>query len=192
MRKLIAIEFVSLNGVMEAPERWHFPFVDPELQAEINEASIHSAEALLLGRVTYEAFAATWPLLTQNEHGIADRINAMPKYVVSNTLERAEWNNSSIIDGRNLAEEVSKLKRQPGGNINIIGSATLVHSLLAIDLIDEVRLWIHPVLVNGGKHLFDDGLESKSMRLLESKTHERGVVSVLYQPAPIQAIMSHT
>ena len=182
MRKIIASEFVSLNGVVEAPETWHFPFVDDQFQAEIN-ASIHSINALLLGRTTYDIFAASWPLRTQNEFGIADKLNTMLKYVVSTTLEWAEWNNSSIIKG-NLAEEISRLKRQPGGNIGIVGSTTLVRSLLQLDLIDEVRLWVHPIVVNGGERLFNDGFGSHSMRLLESKTHETGVVSLLYQPLP--------
>jgi dihydrofolate reductase len=181
MRKVIASEFVSLNGVMEAPETWHFPFVDAELQSEINDASVHSLETLLLGRVTYDTFAAFWPLHTQNEFGISDKINSMSKVVVSSTLERAEWNNSSIING-NLAEEISRLKQQPGGNIGIIGSAKLVQSLLAMDLIDEVRLWVHPIVINGGARLFNEGFGSHSMTLLESKTHGTGVVTLLYRP----------
>ncbi len=187
MRKIIASEFVSLNGVMEAPEKWHFPFVNSELQAEIN-ASIHSADTLLFGRITFEIFAKHWSSKTQNEHGIADKLNSMPKYVVSTMLEKADWNNSSVING-NLTEEISRLKRQAGGDIGIIGSAKLVESLLQLDLIDEIRLWVHPVVVKGGQHLFGDKLESKALHLLESKTHETGVVTVLYQTAPYQAFI---
>jgi dihydrofolate reductase len=189
MRKVIASEIVSLNGVMEAPEQWHFPFINVDLQAEIN-ASIHSVDALLFGRVTFEIFAKHWSSKTQNEHGIADKLNSVPKYVVSTTLEHADWNNSSIIGG-NLKEEISRLKNQAGGDIGIIGSAKLVESLLQLDLIDEIRLWVHPVVVRGGQHLFGDQLESKAMHLLESKTHETGVVSVLYQTAPMQALTDH-
>jgi dihydrofolate reductase len=183
MRKIVASEYVSLNGVAQAPETWHFPFIDDQFLAEIN-ASIHSIDALLLGRTTYEIFAASWPLRTQNEFGMADKLNAMPKHVVSTTLEHTEWNNSSIIRGEHLAEEISRLKRQPGGDIGIMGSAKLVQSLLRLDLIDELRLWVHPIVVNAGAHLFHDGLGSHSMRLLESKTHEKGVVSLLYRPVP--------
>lgn len=185
MRKIIASEFVSLNGVMEAPEQWHFPFVNFDLQAEIN-ASLRAASALLFGRVTFEIFAKHWSSKTQNEHGIADQLNRVPKYVVSTTLEHADWNNSSIIKG-NLKEEISRLKRQADGDIGIIGSGKLVESLLQLDLIDEIRLWVHPVVVRGGQHLFGDHLESKALHLLESKTHDTGVISSLYQPVFAQA-----
>jgi dihydrofolate reductase len=186
VRKIIASEFVSLNGVMEAPEQWHFPFINFDLQAEIN-ASIHAADALLFGRVTFEIFAKHWSSKTHNEHGIADQLNRVPKYVVSTTLEHTDWNNSSILKG-NLKEEILRLKMQTGGDIGIIGSAKLVESLLQMDLIDEIRLWVHPVVVKGGQHLFSDQFDSKTMHLLESKTHETGVVSVLYQTAPLRAL----
>lgn len=179
MRKIIVSEFLSLDGVMEAPEQWHFPFVNSELQAEIN-AGIHASDALLLGRITYEIFAGYWPTQTHNEFGIADKLNSQPKYVVSSTLEKVDWNHSTLIKG-NIVEAITKLKQQPGGDISVTGSATLVQSLLQADLIDEYRLMIHPIVVGSGIRLFTDGGEQKVLKLIETKTFSSGVVILMYQ-----------
>lgn len=181
MRKIIAFEYVSLDGVMdmEASEQWHLPFWNDELAKDAHDL-LFASDALLLGRVTYEGFAATWPSIT-DEQGFADRMNSLPKYVVSTTLTQVEWNNSRLIKG-NVAEELTKLKQQPGQNILIYGSADLVHTLTQQDLIDEYRLWVHPVIVGRGKRLFKDGADTKVLKLIETKTFSSGVVALTYRP----------
>jgi len=180
MRKLIVSEFVTLDGVIEAPEEWQFPYLSEDLSEQI-VAEVHSAEASLLGRNTYEIFAASWPQRMHNEFGVADKLNSEPKYVVSSSLEKTEWNNSMLIKG-DVEEEVRKLKQQPGGAIRVVGSAALVQSLMKTGLIDEFRLMVHPVVIGRGKHLFNDMLDMTNLELVESKTFESGVVLLCYQP----------
>ena len=143
MRKLCVLEYVTLDGVMEAPERWQFPYLSDDVQDEIR-TNLDAMAALLLGRVTYEIFAAHWPLRTHNEFGVADKMNSVPKFVVSTTLERAAWNNSTLLRG-NVLDEITALKQQIGGTIGVIGSAALARSLMQADLIDEYQLLVHPV-----------------------------------------------
>lgn len=181
MRKVIVYEYVTLDGVMESPDKWQFPYYSDDV-AEFNKAQILAFDASLLGRVTYEMFASYWPLQTHNEFGIADKVNSTPKFVVSSTLKKAEWNNSTIIK-KNVVEEITKLKRQPGGHIGITGSATLVQSLMQHDLIDEYRLMVHPVVLGSGKRLFRDGSDTKALKLADTKTFSSGVVVLSYQPA---------
>ena len=181
MRKVIVSEFVTLDGVMESNEKWQFPYYSDDL-AEFNKAQILALDAILLGRVTYEVFASSWPSRTNNEFGIADKLNSTPKFVVSSTLEKAEWNNSTLIK-ENVAEEIANLKRQPGGDIGITGSATLIQSLMQSDLIDEYRLLVHPVVVGSGKRLFRDGNKA-ALKLIKTKMFSSGVVMLSYQPAP--------
>jgi len=180
MRRLIVSEFVTLDGVIEAPEKWQFPYLSEDVSEQI-VAEVHSAEASLLGRNTYEIFAASWPQRTHNEFGVADKLNSEPKYVVSSSLEKTEWNNSTLIKG-DVEEEVRKLKQLPGGAIRIVGSAALVQSLMRTGLIDEFRLLVHPVVIGRGKHLFNDMLDITDLELVESKTFESGVVLLCYQP----------
>ena len=143
MRKVVVSEFVSLDGVMEAPDKWHFPYWSDEMGQEI-EAAMGQADAM-----TYQGFATAWPSMT-DEAGFADRMNILPKFVVSTTLEEPlEWNNSTLIK-ENVAEEVSRLKQQPGRDILIHGSADLVHTLMQHDLIDEYRIMVNPVVVGSG------------------------------------------
>jgi dihydrofolate reductase len=176
MRKIIAGEFVSADGVMEAPDTWQFPFQTDEM-GEITERQIREADAFLLGRVTYEMFAGYWPTLTNNEFGVADKLNSAPKYVVSTTLQTADWNNSTHIKS---IEEISKLKQQPGGAIAIIGSTRLVHSLLNAGLIDELQVLMHPLVLGKGVRLFADGYHSP-LKLADSKILSNGVVYLSYQ-----------
>jgi dihydrofolate reductase len=187
MRKVIVSEFMTLNGVMESPGEkgelggrggWTFPFWSDEAEKYKHDELLASG-ALLLGRVTYQLFAASWPSMT-DEEGFADRMNSLPKFVVSTTLEAVEWNNSRLIKG-NVAEEVSRLKQQPGQDILIAGSADLVNTLSRHGLIDEYRLMIFPVVVGIGKRLFKDGNDT-TLRLVESKTFQSGVVVLHYQP----------
>lgn len=179
MRKLIAAEYVTLDGIMESPETWQFPYLNEEIVAEVRSL-IQATEASLLGRVTYQIYAAYWPTQTHNEFGFADKMNQEPKFVVSSTLDKAEWNHTTLIAG-NAANEVRKLKQQPGGNIRITGSATLVQSLMAADLIDEYHLLVHPVVLGTGKRLFAEGLET-TLNLIDTKTFSSGVVALTYQP----------
>ena len=182
MRRVIASEFVSLNGVMEAPEQWHFPYFNDEMGEAIG-AAMAQADAMLLGRVTYEEWAAFWPSQgSDNQEGFAGYMNNTQKFVVSTTLDTVEWQNSTLIKG-NVAEELAKLKRQPGKVISISGSGTLVRSLLQDGLLDELRLMVHPIVVGSGKRLFEDGGDQKALKLVDSKTFSTGVVYLTYQPA---------
>src|SRR5215210_2859465 len=155
MRKVTAGLFVSLDGVTESPEKWQLPYFNDEMGEAIGAAMVQ-ADAMLLGRVTYQEFASYWPGVRSEDQPIADYMNNTPKYVVSSTLDTVEWNNSTLIKG-NITEEITKLKQQPGKNIGITGSATLVQSLLQDDLLDELGLLIHPVVVGVGRRLFKDG-----------------------------------
>lgn len=184
MRKVTAGLFVSLDGVVESPEKWHFPYFNDEM-GEAVEAAIAASDAMLLGRVTYQEFAAYWPGVSSEDEPFATHMNNTPKYVVSKTLDKAEWNNSTLISG-NVAEEITKLKQQSGKNIGITGSATLVQSLLQDDLLDELGLMIHPVVVGSGKRLFQEGGGPKGLKLVDSMTFSTGVVSLTYQPAGMQ------
>jgi dihydrofolate reductase len=179
MRKIIAYEYLTLDDVMEAPEKWQFPYLSDDV-AESIKAQILDADAILLGRVTYEIFAASWPSRTNNEFGVADKLNSAPKYVVSTTLEKADWNNTTLIKG-NVAAEISKLKQQPGGNIVIVGSGQLLDALMRHDLIDEYRLMLHPVVLGSGKRLFADGVLA-ALQLVEAKPFSSGVLLLRYQP----------
>jgi dihydrofolate reductase len=182
MRRIVASEFVSLDGVMEAPDKWHFPYFDDEMGETIGSA-VAEADAMLMGRVLYEEWAAFWPNQDPDENPVAARMNGVRKYVVSTTLEGPlEWQNSTLIN-ENVVEEIEKLKRQPGKDIAISGSGTLVQSLLRDDLLDELRLMVHPVVVGGGKRLFEDTGDHKALELVESRTFGTGVLYLTYRPA---------
>lgn len=179
MCKIVVSEFVSADGVMEAPDVWQFPFQTEEMGA-ITERQTRDIDAFLLGRVTYEVFAGFWPTMTNNEFGVADKYNSAPKYVVSKTLQKANWNNSTLINS-NVIEEIRKLKQQRDGKIGIIGSATLVHSLLDVGLVDEIQVLVHPLVLGKGVRLFADGGRASSMKLADSKILSSGVVYLSYQ-----------
>jgi dihydrofolate reductase len=180
VRKVVAVELVSLDGVMEAPEEWAFSYTNDEMEAA-NAKGMAASDALLLGRVTYEQMATFWPEQSGGTP-MVDYINSVQKLVVSTTLEEVGWNNSTLIkDG--VAEEIATLKRQPGKDITIIGSAALVRSLLRMGLLNELRLMVYPVILGGGKRLFEDDGEMKSFDLVDSKTFGSGVVSLGYEPA---------
>jgi dihydrofolate reductase len=144
------------------------------------------SDALLLGRVTYQGFAAAWPSRT-DEAGFADKMNSMAKFVVSTTLEEAEWSNSTLIK-ENVAEEVSKLKQAPGGDILVAGSRTLVHTLMDHGLVDELRLMVFPIVLGSGKRLFGDGSETTTLRLVEAMpVGSSGVLILTYERAEKEA-----
>ena len=182
MRKVTAGLFVSLDGVTESPEKWQIPYFNHELGEAVG-AAMAAADAMLLGRVTYQEFASYWPAVSSEDEPFADYMNTTPKYVVSRTLEEPlEWNNSTLITG-NVAEEITRLKRQPGKNIGITGSVTLVEYILQEDLLDELGLMIHPVVVGSGRQLFEEWGEPKGLTLVDSKTFSTGVAYLTYQPA---------
>jgi len=187
MGKIVVTELVSLDGVMEAPGGgesfrhggWSFEISrgDEGDKFKLDEAL--SSEALLLGRVTYEGFAAAWP---SRDGEFADKFNTMPKYVVSSTLEDPEWNNSTVLKGE-VAEEVAKLRREQDGDIVVHGSARLVQTLVEHDLVDEFRLMVFPVVLGTGKRLFGETSDKKSLRLVDSKVVGDGVAILIYEPA---------
>lgn len=178
---------MTLDGVVEAPGNgdttlpekrgWSEPYVNQEVGMSIFDA-IQKSDAFLLGRKTYQDFAAFWPSMPA-EDPFAQVMNGMPKYVVSTTLDKAEWNNSTLIKG---VEEISRLKQQPGKNISITGSPTLVQSLLQQGLIDEIQFLVCPVVLGAGKRLFHDGIDTKTLKLVETKPFDTGMVMLSYQP----------
>lgn len=181
MRRIVAGLFISLDGVVESPETWHFPYFNTdELWARI-EAGLAEADAILLGRRTYQRFAKFWPN-QGSEVPMADFLNNTPKYVVSATLDTLEWSNSIRVTGA-LGEELTKLKRQPGKNIQMPGSPTLVRSLLRDGLLDELSLVIDPIVVGSGMRLFDGITGQLRLKLVDSMTLSTGALSVTYQPA---------
>jgi dihydrofolate reductase len=187
MGRIVVTEFVSLDGVMEAPgggedfehAGWTFEIARGDEGDKFKLDETRDSEALLLGRKTYEGFAAAWP---GREGEFADKFNNMPKYVVSSTLEKAEWNNSTLLDG-DVVEEVSKLRQQPGGDIVVHGSAQLAQTLLEHDLVDELRLMVFPVVLGSGKRLFGATSGKKPLRLADSRTVGDGVEILIYRPA---------
>ena len=185
MRKLVASFFMSLDGVVQGPgpeddfelAGWTMPYWDDDIAA-FADAAMQAADTLLLGRVTYQGFAAAFASSTGPD---AQMMNAYRKYVVSTTLDRADWTNSSLITG-NVMEEVARLKQQPGHDIGMSGSGTLVQSLLRHKLIDELNLLIYPVVLGRGKRLFADGI-NLNLKLTQSKTSSSGVLLTTYQVA---------
>jgi dihydrofolate reductase len=178
MRKVVAGLFISLDSVIQSPNQWQFDNFDNEMMAAM-EAHIDKEDTILLGRVTYQEWAAYWPNSTDEPY--ASHINNTSKYVVSTTLNQVEWKNSTLIRG-NMSEEIEKLKRQSGKNIGVAGSPTLVESLRHQDLLDELTLMVHPVVVGNGKRLFKEGRELKRLRLVDSQMTSTGVVLLTYQP----------
>jgi dihydrofolate reductase len=181
VRKVVASEFLSLDGVMGDPG-WTFGF-ESEDRDQFKFDELASADALLLGRVTYEGFAAAWPQMEEQTGEYGAWMNGYPKHVVSMTLdEPLEWNNSTLVKG-DLAEEISALKQQSGKDILVFGSADLVNTLMEHDLIDEYRLMVFPIVVGSGKRLFSEGRDTKTLKLKETKTLGSGVVVLTYEPA---------
>jgi len=185
MRRIVVSEFVTLDGVMEDPggaegfDRggWAFKFDRGPEGDKFKLDEVLEADALLLGRVTYQGFAAAWPDRT-DEAGFADKMNSMPKYVVSTTLETAAWNNSTVLRG-DVADEVRQLKEEPGGDILVAGSGQLVRELQRHDLVDEYRLMVFPVVLGSGKRLFEDAMESQALRLVDARPAGEVVILTL-------------
>jgi dihydrofolate reductase len=189
--RIVVTEFISLDGVIEAPGGgedfrhggWSFEISRGDEGDRFKLDETMSSKALLLGRLTYEGFAAAWP---SREGEFADKFNSMPKYVVSSTLEEPEWNNSTVLKG-DVAEEVAKLKQELDGDIVVHGSARLVQTLLEHDLVDEFRLMLFPVVLGTGKRLFGEKSDKKPLRLVDSKVVGDGVSILVYEPATVPA-----
>ena len=183
MRKIVTGLFISLDGVVEAPNQWQFDNFDEDMEAEMGSA-ISKQDTVLLGRVTYQDWEPFWP--TSKIEPFASFINNTPKYVVSTTLGEVSWGQfeSPTLIKEDLPAEITKLKQRAGGDIGIAGSPTLVRSLLQNDLLDELVLAVHPVVVGKGKRLFEDGGELKRLELVASKTTRTGVIISTYQPKP--------
>jgi dihydrofolate reductase len=185
--RIVVTEFVSLDGVVEAPGGgedfkhggWSFEISRGDEGDKFKLDETLSSEALLLGRVTYEGFAAAWPT---RDGEFADKFNTMPKYVVSTTLEDPEWNNTTVLKG-DVADEVGKLKQKQDGDIVVHGSPRLVQTLIEHDLVDEFRLMVFPVVLGSGKRLFGETSDKKPLRLVDSKVVGDGVTILVYAPA---------
>jgi len=194
MGKLVVGTFLTLDGVMQAPGGpgedpdggfehggWTVPYFNDEM-GQLMTGWIEQATALLLGRKTYEIFAAYWPRVTDPEDATASKLNSLPKYVASRTLDTVDWNNSTLIKG-DVAEEVARLKRDTGGEIHVPGSGDLIQTLMKHDLADEFRLWVFPVLIGTGKRLFAEGTIPGGLRLIDTRTSSTGVTGHAYERA---------
>jgi dihydrofolate reductase len=187
MGRIVVTEFVSLDGVMQAPggdedfkyAGWTFEINRGEEGNQFKVDEARDAEALLLGRVTYDGFARAWPTRTGD---FADKFNTMPKYVVSSTLKDPEWKNTTVLKG-DVVAELSKLRQARGGDILVHGSRQLVQTLIENDLVDELRLMVFPVILGSGKRLFGETTAKKPLRLESSKTVGEGVAILIYRPA---------
>jgi dihydrofolate reductase len=180
MRSIVATEYVSLDGVMDEPGVWSGPFFNDEA-AKFKYNELFASDALLLGRVTYEGFAKAWPTM-EGTGDFGERMNSMPKYVVSTTLQNPEWTNSRVISA-NVVEEISRLKEEPGQDLLLAGSGKLLHTLMEHDLVDEYRLMLHPIVLGSGKKLFENENQTKTLKLVETKPLASGIVILTYHPA---------
>ena len=189
MGRIVVTEFMSLDGVIQAPGGgedfkyggWSFEIDRGEEGNKFKLDETMSSEALLLGRVTYDGFAAAWPSRT-DEFGYAEKFNSMPKYVVSSTLKDPEWNNTTVLKG-DVVDAVSKLKQEQDGDIVVHGSPQLAQTLIEHDLVDEYHLMVFPVVLGSGKRLFGETSDKKTLRLVDSKVVGDGVSILVYQPA---------
>jgi dihydrofolate reductase len=184
MRKITAGLFISLDGVVEAPDQWHFPYFNEEMGAAV-EASLGAADTVLFGRKTYESFAGAWPereAAGEEDAGLAKALGDARKIVASNQKLEFSWRNSEQLEG-DLVEAVTALKNEPGGNIALSGSVSVVRQLLAAGLLDELHLLVHPIAVRKGMRLFDEGETPIPLMLISSETFKTGVLNLVYGPA---------
>ena len=182
MRKITAGLFISLDGVVEAPDQWHFPYFNDEMGAAV-DATLGAADTVLFGRETYDSFAGAWPEREEageEDAGLAKKLGDVRKIVVSNQKLEFTWRNSEQLEG-DLVEAVTALKNEPGGNIGMSGSVSVVRQLLAAGLLDELNLLVHPIAVRKGMRLFDEGTPIP-LRLISAETFETGVLNLVYGP----------
>jgi dihydrofolate reductase len=178
MGKIVSNFFIALDGVVEAPDQWHFPYFDDEMGEAVGKG-MDSTEAMLMGRVLYEEWAGYWP--TSQDEPVASIFNSMPKYVVSQSLGEATWNNTTVING-DVAAGIRDLKDRLDGDISVTGSATLVRWLLAEGLVDRLNLMVHPIAVGKGQRLFEDGA-THELELVSHEIFGTGVLHLGYAPA---------
>ena len=184
MRKITAGLFISLDGVVEAPDQWHFPYFNEEMGVAV-DASLGAADTVLFGRRTYDSFAGAWPereTAGGEDAGLAKKLGDARKIVVSTRKLEFTWRNSEQLEG-DLIEAVTALKQEPGGNIGLSGSVSVVRQLLAAGLVDELHLLLHPIAVRRGMRLFDEGRTPIPLRLISSETFTTGVLNLVYGPA---------
>ena len=184
MKKITAGLFISLDGVVEAPDQWHFPYFNEEMGAAV-DASLGAADTMLFGRKTYDSFAGAWPereAAGGEDADFATKLGDARKIVVSNKKLDFTWRNSEQLEG-DLVEAVTALKNEPGGTIALSGSVSVVRQLLAAGLLDELHLLVHPIAVRKGMRLFDEGENPIPLRLISSETFETGVLNLVYEPA---------
>ena len=184
MRKITAGVFISLDGVVEAPDQWHFPYFSDEMGAAV-DATLGAADTVLFGRKTYDSFAGAWPereAAGEEDAGFAKKLGDARKIVVSKQKLDFTWRNSEQLQG-DFVEAVTALKNEPGGNIALSGSISVVRQLLAAGLLDELQLLVHPIAVRKGMRLFDEGDTPVPLRLLSSETFRTGVLNLIYAPA---------
>jgi dihydrofolate reductase len=193
--KLTMTTFLSLDGVMQGPggpdeDRsngfeqggWLVPYVDVDMGKFVAEW-FAAADAFLLGRKTYEIFAGYWPKVTDQNDPVATKLNSLPKYVVSNSLDHVEWNNSRLIKGDDVVGGITRLKHSPGRELQVHGSGDLGQTLIAHDLIDQYRLWVYPVVLGNGMRLFREGVTPAALKLVDTKSTSTGVAIHVYEPA---------
>ena len=184
MRKITAGLFISLDGVVEAPDQWHFPYFNEEMGAAV-DATLGAADTVLFGRKTYDSFAGAWPereAAGAEDAGLAKALGDARKIVVSNQRLEFTWRNSEQLEG-DFVEAVTALKNEPGGNIALSGSVSVVRQLLAACLLDELHLLVHPIAVRKGMRLFDEGGTPIPLTLISSESFKTGVVNLVYGPA---------
>ena len=190
MSKINAGLFITLDGVVEAPGRgditlpekrgWSESFMNDEIGGLIF-GQMNESGGMLLGRKTYEGFAAFWPSLGDDDP-FAKHMNNTPKYVVSSTLKKADWNNSTILNGKNFVAEITKMRQQPGKPLSVVGSGTLVQSLLEHDLLDELQLLVAPVVLGVGNRLFKEGATTKTLKPVDAKRYDSGMLLLTFVP----------
>ncbi|MEO6796669.1 MAG: dihydrofolate reductase family protein [Candidatus Dormibacter sp.] len=178
--RLVATEYLTMDGVFEEPGHWSFPFFNDEAAA-FKSNELQASDALLLGRKTYEGFAKAWPTMKDTGE-FGEKMNTMRKYVVSSTLDRADWSGSTLVKG-DVVEEVRKLKQEPGNDLLLSGSAQLFNAMMGVNLIDLYRFMVHPLVLGKGKRLFAETVDQKALVLAETKKFESGIVILEFRPA---------
>jgi dihydrofolate reductase len=178
--RLVATEYLTLDGVFEEPGHWSFPYFDADA-AQFKSAELQASDALLLGRRTYEGFAAAWPTM-EGTGEFGEKMNSMPKYVVSSTLDKVEWSGAQLVKG-DVAAEIRRLKEAPGGDLLLSGSGQLFNAMMRENLIDLYRFMVHPIVLGAGARLFDDEAHRRELSLAETKVFSKGILILEYTPA---------